>query len=265
MRTLEFDGASHQSLADLHSGGADPGTRWPDQHCDRNGTHVIPRDFWPVDGARTQRSGRGAARLLRRTEHLRRQSRRLVPGSGVRACSGSLLRDGFPPSPRRRAALGTLRQLPAGNGCVRPHARLAASGRAGAGAARAVDAPLSRRVRRWRERLSRGPISRRPLAGVFAAQAARPALHARQPWTAVDSVAWLKVMAWDLASNLTQEADRAIITGKLGAGRAASLFPRYPLDDDFAPIVRRGDVVGKTFDPTASRSSARPLPERPEQ
>jgi penicillin G amidase len=80
-------------------------------------------------------------------------------------------------------------------------------------------------------------------------------------WTAVDSIAWLKVMAWDLASNLTQEADRAIITSKLGAGRAANLFPKYPLEDDFAPIVRRGDVVGKTFDPTASRSSARPLPD----
>jgi penicillin G amidase len=79
-------------------------------------------------------------------------------------------------------------------------------------------------------------------------------------WTAVDSVAWLKVMAWDLGSNHTQEAERAIITGKLGAGRAANLFPRYPLEDDFAPIVRRGDVVGKRFDPTASRSSARPLP-----
>jgi penicillin G amidase len=78
-------------------------------------------------------------------------------------------------------------------------------------------------------------------------------------WTAVDSVAWLKVMAWDLSSNLTQEADRAIITGKIGAGRAANLFPGYPLEDDFAPIVRRGDVVGKAFDPTASRSSAQPL------
>ncbi len=80
-------------------------------------------------------------------------------------------------------------------------------------------------------------------------------------WTAVDSVAWLKVMAWELGSNLTQEADRAIITGKLGAGRATSLFPRYPLEDDYAPIVRRGDVVGQAFDPTASRSSARPLPD----
>jgi penicillin G amidase len=78
-------------------------------------------------------------------------------------------------------------------------------------------------------------------------------------WTAVDSVAWLKVMAWDLGSNLTQEADRAIISAKLGVGRAADLFPSYPLEDDFAPIVRRGDVVGQAFDPTARRSSARPF------
>ena len=81
-----------------------------------------------------------------------------------------------------------------------------------------------------------------------------------EPWTAADSVAWLKVMAWDLASNLDEESERAIITGKLGAARAASLFPPYPLDD-FAPILRRGDVVGKTFDPSASRGSARPLPD----
>ena len=54
-------------------------------------------------------------------------------------------------------------------------------------------------------------------------------------WTAVDSVAWLKVMAWDLSSNLAQEADRAIITGKIGAGRAENLFPTYPLEDGFAP------------------------------
>ena len=81
-----------------------------------------------------------------------------------------------------------------------------------------------------------------------------------EPWTAADSVAWLKVMAWNLGSNLTQEAQRAIITAKLGVGRATSLFPRYPLDDDFAPILRRGDVVGKSFDPDASRNSGRPLP-----
>jgi penicillin G amidase len=83
--------------------------------------------------------------------------------------------------------------------------------------------------------------------------------YTAEPWTAADSVSWIKVMAWDLASNLEEESERAIVTGKLGAGRAASLFPRYPLED-FAPILSRGDVVGKSFDPSASRASGKPLP-----
>jgi penicillin amidase len=87
--------------------------------------------------------------------------------------------------------------------------------------------------------------------------------YAPQAWVAADSVAWLKVMAWNLGSNLDEEAERAIVTGKLGAGRAASLFPRYPLDEEFAPILSRGDVVGKAFDPSASRESARPFPGDP--
>ena len=67
-------------------------------------------------------------------------------------------------------------------------------------------------------------------------------------------------MAWDLGSNLDQEAERALITDAFGAGRAANLFPAYPLED-YAPIVGRGTVVDKKFDPTARRSSARPLPD----
>jgi penicillin amidase len=79
-----------------------------------------------------------------------------------------------------------------------------------------------------------------------------------EPWTAADSVSWLKVMAWDLGSNLHAEAERAIVTAQLGSSRAASLFPAYPLDGH-EPIVNRGAVVGNTFDPRARRTSARPL------
>ena len=79
-------------------------------------------------------------------------------------------------------------------------------------------------------------------------------------WTAADSVSWLKVMAWDLSSNSDQEAERAWITDAFGPGRAANLFPGYPVKD-FAPIVGRGTVVDRKFDPTASRRSARPLPD----
>ena len=79
-------------------------------------------------------------------------------------------------------------------------------------------------------------------------------------WTAADSVAWLKVMAWDLGSNLEQETERAIITKAVGAGRTANLFPNYPREG-YDPILRRGTVVDKAFDPTVRRVSARPLPD----
>ena len=79
-------------------------------------------------------------------------------------------------------------------------------------------------------------------------------------WTAADSVAWLKVMAWDLGSNMEQESERAIITKAVGAGRTANLFPNYPREG-YDPILRRGTVVDKAFDPTVRRVSARPLPD----
>lgn len=79
-----------------------------------------------------------------------------------------------------------------------------------------------------------------------------------EAWTAADSVSWLKVMAWQLGSNANQEAERALLTATLGSGRAATLFPTYPVDG-FEPIVTRGTVVGRAFDPKATRTSARPL------
>ena len=79
-------------------------------------------------------------------------------------------------------------------------------------------------------------------------------------WTAADSVSWLKVMAWDLSSNFEQEAERALITATFGVGRTANLFPDYPLEG-YDPIVGRGTVVKKAFDPTARRLSSRPLPD----
>jgi penicillin amidase len=83
--------------------------------------------------------------------------------------------------------------------------------------------------------------------------------YAPEDWTAVDSVVWLKVLAWDLGSNRTEESDRARITALLGASRAASLYPAFPFED-IEPVVGRGTVVGKTFDPTAARAPAAVLP-----
>ena len=80
-----------------------------------------------------------------------------------------------------------------------------------------------------------------------------------EEWTAADSVSWLKVMAWNLSSNLSQEAELGIMAAKVGARRANELFPGYPFED-FEPIVSRGSVAGIAFDPSAGRVSARSAP-----
>ena len=80
-----------------------------------------------------------------------------------------------------------------------------------------------------------------------------------EEWRAADSVSWLKVMAWDLGSNLDQESELAIMTAKVGAQRTLELNPRYPFEG-FEPIVSRGTISGKAFDPTAERMSARSAP-----
>ncbi len=80
-----------------------------------------------------------------------------------------------------------------------------------------------------------------------------------EDWTAADSVSWLKVMAWQLGSNIQEESERAIVAATLGSEHAATLFPDYPIDD-FEPIVTQGTVVKKAFDPTSKRAPASPLP-----
>jgi penicillin amidase len=49
-----------------------------------------------------------------------------------------------------------------------------------------------------------------------------------EPWTPVDSVAWLKAMAWDLRSNLTAEVDRALLKSTLTDAQISELYPPYP-------------------------------------
>ncbi|MFF4461245.1 penicillin acylase family protein [Streptomyces mirabilis] len=49
-----------------------------------------------------------------------------------------------------------------------------------------------------------------------------------QEWTPVDSVAWLKAMAWDLRGNMQDEIDRSLMTSRLGPKQIADLYPEYP-------------------------------------
>lgn len=75
-----------------------------------------------------------------------------------------------------------------------------------------------------------------------------------EPWTAVDSLAILKVFGWQLGSNADAETYRARATAAVGADRAADLFPG-PLPG-YDPIVTAGTVRGKAFDPDATGTTS---------
>jgi penicillin amidase len=74
-----------------------------------------------------------------------------------------------------------------------------------------------------------------------------------EPWTPVDSLAWLKAMAWDLRGNMEDEIERALVSAEVGLARTAQLFPPYPYLRH-RPIVNEGAVVDGVWDPAAGRS-----------
>ncbi|MCX5226767.1 penicillin acylase family protein [Streptomyces sp. NBC_00233] len=74
--------------------------------------------------------------------------------------------------------------------------------------------------------------------------------YAIEPWTPVDSVAWLKAMAWDLRGNMQDEIDRSLMTSRMSASQIKQLYPDYPYALH-QPIVDKGAVDESTgkFDP----------------
>jgi len=78
-----------------------------------------------------------------------------------------------------------------------------------------------------------------------------------EQWTPVDSIAWLKAMAWDLRGNMQDEIDRALMTSRLGPKQIAELYPQYPYSRN-KPIVRTGryDEITKTYGPEDATSGA---------
>ncbi|WP_432558516.1 penicillin acylase family protein [Granulicoccus sp. GXG6511] len=77
-------------------------------------------------------------------------------------------------------------------------------------------------------------------------------------WTAVDSIAWLKAMAWDVSSNLSGEIELAALTASVGEQRALSVQPSFDAEV-FHPIVPNGAVADGAFDP-ALVGQNRPAP-----
>jgi penicillin amidase len=64
-------------------------------------------------------------------------------------------------------------------------------------------------------------------------------------WSPVDSLAWLKAMAWDLRSNMIQEIERAaLLASGLSRERIDQLYPPYPADRH-TPIVPDATTTGR--------------------
>ncbi|MBL1082042.1 penicillin acylase family protein [Streptomyces actinomycinicus] len=77
-----------------------------------------------------------------------------------------------------------------------------------------------------------------------------------EKWTPVDSVSWLKAMAWDLRGNMQDEVDRALMTSRLGPQQIQDLYPAYPYGRN-KPIVQEGqyDALTKAFQQGGSANS----------
>ncbi|MGD8151187.1 penicillin acylase family protein [Ornithinimicrobium sp. Y1694] len=61
-----------------------------------------------------------------------------------------------------------------------------------------------------------------------------------EPWSEIDSLAWLKAMAWDLRGNYEDELARGLLVGQIPLNQLNSLYPDYPIDRH-PPILGRDD------------------------
>jgi penicillin amidase len=62
-----------------------------------------------------------------------------------------------------------------------------------------------------------------------------------EPWTPVDSLSWLKAMAWDLKANYSDEAARAELAQSIPEPRIDELYPTYPYRKNL-PILSDADL-----------------------
>jgi penicillin G amidase len=83
-----------------------------------------------------------------------------------------------------------------------------------------------------------------------------------EPWTPVDSLSWLKAMAWDLKANYDDEAARAALAQSYPEPRIDELYPTYPFRTN-EPILSDSDLATgspATSGPASRRSTPRYLP-----
>jgi len=76
-----------------------------------------------------------------------------------------------------------------------------------------------------------------------------------EKWTPVDSVAWLKAMAWDLRGNMQDEIDRSLLTSRLSTQQIDQLYPPYPYSRN-QPIVDDSAITTKTTSTASTATTA---------
>ncbi len=75
-------------------------------------------------------------------------------------------------------------------------------------------------------------------------------------WSPIDTLAWLKAMAWDLRGNMGDEIERSeLVNAGLSREQVEQLYPRYPYDRN-APIVSGGMVAAGAFTPSGPSAAA---------
>ncbi|MFW6204767.1 MAG: penicillin acylase family protein, partial [Actinomycetota bacterium] len=79
-------------------------------------------------------------------------------------------------------------------------------------------------------------------------------------WSAVDSLAWLKAMAWDLRSNMEQEIDRALLAAELPVERVERLYPDYRYESH--PPTVADEYLSSGPPPDVVDAEGEPLPEQ---
>ncbi|MGB3829760.1 MAG: penicillin acylase family protein [Ornithinimicrobium sp.] len=93
-----------------------------------------------------------------------------------------------------------------------------------------------------------------------------------EAWDELDSLTWLKAMAWDLRGNYTDELARARLAGQVPLSQLNDLYPEYPFESN-APILSRNEWSppavsrpteesrgGGTVDPEDEAPSPAPAP-----
>ncbi len=74
-----------------------------------------------------------------------------------------------------------------------------------------------------------------------------------EEWTPVDSLAWLKAMAWDLRGNYADELARARLSGRLSPAQITQLYPPY--DAEAHPSILSPDEWSPAGDTGVTRSA----------